>query len=91
MIANDLYAYENPLIPDIGIAGHPARSTSLQGFRWLITNLPYNEQDELAAHLVALGARDGCNIALLTRVNGSWRANAARSCIRIATSPASFF
>ena len=64
--ASDLYAYENPLIPDIGIQDIRAID-SLQGFRWLIANFPYNEQDELAAHLVALGARDGCNIALLTR------------------------
>jgi hypothetical protein len=32
-----------------------------------VTNLPYDQQDELAALLVDRGARDGCSIALLTR------------------------
>jgi hypothetical protein len=40
---------------------------SLRGFRFVITNLPYRDQDELGARLVALGARDGCGVALLTR------------------------
>ena len=66
VIANDLHAYEDPLTPDIGIADIRAID-SLKGFRWLVTNLPYQEQEPLAAHLVQLGARDGCNIALLTR------------------------
>jgi hypothetical protein len=54
------------LIPDI-LAQDIWRIRSLLGFAWVITNLPYGEQDELAAHLVALGVRDGCAIALLTR------------------------
>ena len=66
VIASDLHVYENPLIPDIGI-GDIRTLDSLRGFRFVVTNLPYREQDELAAHLVALGARDGCSIALLTR------------------------
>jgi hypothetical protein len=66
VIASDLYAYEEPLIPDIGLQDIRAID-SLQGFKWAITNLPYGDQDELGAHLVALGARDGCSIALLTR------------------------
>jgi hypothetical protein len=65
VIASDLHAYEEPLIPDIVICD--LRSLALNGFQWVITNLPYQEQDKLAAHLVALGAREGCSIALLTR------------------------
>jgi hypothetical protein len=45
---------------------HPSID-SLKGFKFVITNLPYKGQDVLGAHLVALGARDGCSIALLTR------------------------
>jgi hypothetical protein len=33
----------------------------------VITNLPYTDQDRLGAHLIALGARDGCSVALPTR------------------------
>jgi hypothetical protein len=66
VIASDLHAYESPLVPDIEVRDIWAID-SLQGFRWLVTNLPYQEQDALAAHLVAVGARDGCSIALLTR------------------------
>ena len=68
VIASDLYAYEDPLIPDIVICD--LRSVDLVGFRWAITNLPYDQQDELAALLVDRGARAGCSIALLTR--GEW-------------------
>jgi hypothetical protein len=66
VIASDLHAYESPLVPDIEIRDIEA-ITSLRGFNFVITNLPYKDQDKLGAHLVALGARDGCNVALLTR------------------------
>ena len=64
--ASDLHAYPDPLIPDIEIRDLRSIDT-LSGFNWAITNLPYRDQDVLAAHLVELGARDGCNVALLTR------------------------
>jgi hypothetical protein len=66
VIASELHAYEEPLVPDIEIQDIRAIDT-LQGFRFVVTNLPYQDQDELGAHLVALGARDGCSTALLTR------------------------
>jgi hypothetical protein len=66
VIASDLHAYEEPLIPDIGIRDIWAID-SLEGFKFVITNLPYKDQDKLGAHLVALGARAGCGVALLTR------------------------
>lgn len=66
VIASDLHAYEEPLVPDIEVQDIRAIG-SLKGFRFVVTNLPYREQDELGAHLVALGARDGCGLALLTR------------------------
>jgi hypothetical protein len=65
VIASDLHAYEGPLVPDIVICD--LRSVALNGFKFVVANLPSDQQDELAAHLVALGARDGCSIALLTR------------------------
>ena len=61
VIASDLHAYEDPLIPDIEIQDIWAID-SLEGFKFVITNLPYQEQDELAAHLVTLGVRDGCSL-----------------------------
>jgi hypothetical protein len=62
----DLYAYDGALVDDIEIADLRDLE-SLAGFRWAITNLPYRDQDELAALLVRLGARDGCGVALLAR------------------------
>jgi hypothetical protein len=66
VIASDLHAYEDPLVPDIGVADLRAID-SLRGFKWVVTNLPYDQQTELGAYLVQLGARDGCSVALLTR------------------------
>jgi hypothetical protein len=66
VIASDLRAYEEPLVPDIELQDIRAID-SLKGFKWVITNLPYREQDYLAAGLVAIGVQDGCSIALLTR------------------------
>jgi hypothetical protein len=65
--ASDLCAHREALIPDIEASRDIRAIDSLRGFKWVVTNLPYREQDELGAHLVALGARDGCNVALLTR------------------------
>jgi hypothetical protein len=66
VIASDLHAYSDPLVPDIAIRDL-RQTTSLRGFKWAVTNLPYQQQNALGAHLVELGARDGCSIALLTR------------------------
>jgi hypothetical protein len=32
-----------------------------------VTNLPYKNQDAILAHLLPIGARDGCSIATLAR------------------------
>jgi hypothetical protein len=66
VVASDLHAYEDPLVSDIAVRDL-RQLTSLRGFKWAITNLPYRQQDALAAHLVELGTRDGCDIALLAR------------------------
>ena len=58
--------YENPLVPDIGI-GDIRRLTTLEGFAWVVTNLPYEALEELATHLTDLGARDHCAVALPVR------------------------
>jgi hypothetical protein len=42
VIASDLYAYPEPLIPDI-LVQDIWRIRSLLGFAWVITNLPYGE------------------------------------------------
>ena len=62
----DLHRYENPLVPDIGI-GDIRRLTTLAGFAWVVTNLPYGDLEELATHLIGLGVRDRCGVALLVR------------------------
>ena len=62
----DIRAYENPLVPDIGL-GDIRKLESLAGFSWVVTNLPYGDLEELAEILVKLGTRDRCNVALLVR------------------------
>ena len=66
VVASDLHAYEDPLVPDIAVRDL-RQLASLRNFKWVVTNLPYRHQDTLGAHLVELGARDGCSVALLTR------------------------
>lgn len=41
--------------------------TSLKGYTHVVTNLPYNIQDDLLRHLLPLAARDGVTVAILTR------------------------
>ena len=62
----DIRAYENPLVPDIGL-GDIRKLESLAGVSWVVTNLPYGDLEELAEILVKLGTRDRCNVALLVR------------------------
>ena len=51
VIASDVHAYAEPLVPDIGIQDIRAIN-SLWAFRFVVTNLPYQTQDELGADLV---------------------------------------
>ena len=62
----DIRAYENPLVPDIGL-GDIRKLQSLAEFSWVVTNLPYGDLEELTEILVKLGTRDRCNAALLVR------------------------
>ena len=62
----DIRAYENPLVPDIGL-GDIRKLESLAGFSWVVTNLPYGDLEELAEILVKLGTSDRCSVALLVR------------------------
>jgi hypothetical protein len=38
-----------------------------EGFAWAVTNLLYGDLEELATHLIGLGVRDHCSVALLLR------------------------
>jgi hypothetical protein len=44
-----------------------ASLTTLKGFDFVVTNLPYSDLEELAGHLIDLGVRDRCGAALLVR------------------------
>jgi hypothetical protein len=61
VVSFDLHSYANPLVHDIG-TGDIRRLTTLEGFAWVVTNLPYRDLDELAEHLIGLGARDRCSV-----------------------------
>ena len=46
-VSSDIRAYDKPLVPDIGV--NDIRTlTSLRGFAWVVTNLPYRELEELS-------------------------------------------
>jgi hypothetical protein len=62
----DLHRYADPLVHDIE-TGDIRRLTTLEGFAWVVTNLPYTDLEELATHLIGLGVRDRCSVALLVR------------------------
>jgi hypothetical protein len=66
VVSFDLHRYADPLVHDVGI-GDIRRLTTLEGFAWVVTNLPYSDLEELAAHLIELGVRDRCGVALLVR------------------------
>jgi hypothetical protein len=59
----DRRRYADPLVPDIG-TGDIRRLTTLAGFQWVVSNLPYSDLAKLAAHF---GVRDRCGVALLLR------------------------
>ena len=50
----DIRAYEDPLVPDIGL-GDIRKLETLAGFAWVVTNLPYGDLEELAEILVGSG------------------------------------
>jgi hypothetical protein len=62
----DIELYADPLVDDITI-GDIRKLESLAGFDWVVTNLAYNDLEELAEILIKFGIRDGCNVALLVR------------------------
>jgi hypothetical protein len=66
VVSFDIRRYADPLVADIEI-GDIRALTTLTGFAWVVTNLPYSDLGKLATHLINLGVRDCCNIALLVR------------------------
>jgi hypothetical protein len=77
--AADLHAYENPLVPDIEASAGVFDLKSLRGYRWLVTNVPYADQDRILAHVLPIAARDGCTVATLAR--SEWTSARERSAL----------
>lgn len=75
VVSFDSRRYENPLVADIGL-GDIRELRTLEGFAWVVTNLPYEALEELATHLIDLGIRSGCSVALLVRAE--WLISKAR-------------
>jgi hypothetical protein len=75
--AADLYAHPGPLIPDIVTGIDVLERKSLAGYRYLVTNLPYQDQDEILAHVLPIAARDGCRVVVLAR--SEWSSAKTRS------------
>ena len=66
VVSFDLHRYSQPLVHDVG-TGDIRGLTTLEGFAWVVTYLPYSDLEELATHLIGLGIRDRCGVALLVR------------------------
>jgi hypothetical protein len=77
--AADLFAYEDPLVDDIAIGADVFDINELDGYRFVVTNLPYAEQNAILRHLLPIAARDGCAIATLAR--SEWRSAKDRSAL----------
>jgi hypothetical protein len=75
--AADLYPYEASHVPDIAIGADVFSFASLAGYRFVVTNLPYREQDAILAHLLPIAARDNCHVAVLAR--SEWSSAKTRS------------
>ena len=69
--AADLFPYPDPLVPDITIEADVFDIDSLDGYQFVVTNLPYETQNTILAHLLPIAARDGCSVATLAR--SEWR------------------
>jgi hypothetical protein len=65
--AADLHIHADPLIGDIVTGADALERTSLAGYRYLITNFPYGQQDDMLARLLPIGVADGCRIVTLAR------------------------
>lgn len=76
VVARDLFAYPDPLVPDIESGCDLLEISTLAGFDWVITNLPFKDQDQFLAHLLRLAAEAGCGVAVLTRLE--WTSAQAR-------------
>lgn len=73
--ASDLFAYSSPLVSDISL-GDVLEIVSLSAYRSIVTNLPYEKQNAILAHILPIAARDGCSVAVLAR--SEWRSAKGR-------------
>jgi hypothetical protein len=74
--AADLFAYADPLVPDLPTGVNVFKLKSLAGYRFVVTNLPYRAQDAILSHVLPIAARDGCYISVLAR--SEWSSAKAR-------------
>jgi hypothetical protein len=64
--SRDLVAHPNPLVPDIEVRD-VMTTESLAGFSWVITNLPFDIQDQILHYLLPIAAADRVGVVTLTR------------------------
>ncbi len=75
VVSRDLIAHSDPLISGIELQD-VMQTQSLAGFAWVVSNLPYNIQDQILAHLLPLAADGEVGVAILTRA--AWHLAKAR-------------
>lgn len=76
VVAQDLFAHDNPIIDDITPGQDVFDISSLAGFTHVVTNLPYNLQDKILKHLLPIAARDQVMVLTLTRA--AWHLGASK-------------
>jgi hypothetical protein len=77
--AADLYAHDDPLVPDIRTGADVFDLKSLATYRSVVTNLPYREQAAILAHLLPIAGREGAHVAILAR--SEWSSAAGRGAL----------
>ena len=87
VVGHELYQHNAPVAADIvyGQDVFDLTPDDLAGFRWAVSNLPYDRQDDIVSHLLNVASVTRTNLAFLVRAE--WPI-AQRRCDLVHTHPA---
>jgi hypothetical protein len=63
----DLHHYDGSLVADMARGRDVMQISDLAGVDWVVSNLPYSDQNDIVRHLLPIAHRDACGVALLVR------------------------
>ena len=68
-VGQELHIHPDHVVPDIetGRDVFDLQPDDLAPYRWIVSNLPYDQQDAIVEHLLDVSAVHGTNLALLVR------------------------